>query len=661
MAAEPKMETQYIAGAVVGHLTADSINGTDSGLHSIASVSQIGAIVPVTLFSSEDTVLNPSGIINTIQKFRTTDDVFSDYFLTGHVLVQSAELVTREQVFREFIGTISGGSDQWLVQRVDLVAYDSVKSSLPSGPYFLEGPLVRKAYRLYGDSLESFQAAVLPAEDGGDYSFVELHKPIRKNNGAWIQSIAVPSRCYSKPTKDKPLSGVRVSVKDNYALAGLKTGNQNKAFFATYEPEQESAEYVKRLIDLGAVIVGKTKLSSFASSEKPCDWWEFQCPFNARGDGQLNPGQSTTGGATAAGGYDWLDISIGSDTFGSVREPAAQNAVYGIRFSTDVAVPMGGVYPSSPVFDVIGILGRDLAAFSTFAKSTVNSVIRTYDKWPQRILYPTDFFPSGEKAQQQFWDGFVTVLEDFLGVKKESISIEQTWNDEPPAAAAGRDYKTFTKYLAANPFYYDGYHEYEYFRADHLAKFGTKAYVSPHMQWKWDIGANLSKSDYEQSKKDIVLFRKWFDTKIMGKSSGSGTDAILVLPVGPGAPVYRDQFVVPTPRLGLDALNLAAALALPHAVFPIGQVPYDSPKSGRKEYLPIAGSIAGASGSDLVLIDLVHRALMKAVWPTTIKAGRTAFDDDRTLDMSVTAQVAMLGVVGSEDLTDTKLVQQQKN
>ena len=36
-----------------------------------------------------------------------------------------------------------------------------------------------------------------------------------------------------------------------------------------------------------------------------------------------------------------------------------------------------------------------------------------------------------------------------------------------------------------NPFYYDMYHEYDTLRADHLKKFGTKAYVSPSMQWRW--------------------------------------------------------------------------------------------------------------------------------------------------------------------------------
>ncbi len=42
-----------------------------------------------------------------------------------------------------------------------------------------------------------------------------------------------------------------------------------------------------------------------------------------------------------------------------------------------------------------------------------------------------------------------------------------------------------TRQTGYNPFYYDMYHEYDTLRADHLKKFGAKAYVSPSMQWRW--------------------------------------------------------------------------------------------------------------------------------------------------------------------------------
>ena len=124
----------------------------------------------------------------------------------------------------------------------------------------------------------------------------------------------MPSRLYSTPSTTKPLAGTRVAIKDNYRLAGTKCSMGCRSFLATYDEDTETADYVKSLIDLGAVVVGKTKMTAFASSEKPCDWWDYQCPFNPRGDVHLTPGGSSTGSSTATAGYGWLDICIGSDS-----------------------------------------------------------------------------------------------------------------------------------------------------------------------------------------------------------------------------------------------------------------------------------------------------------------------------------------------------------
>ncbi len=127
-------------------------------------------------------------------------------------------------------------------------------------------------------------------------------------------SVAVPSRRYARPSPAKPLAGLRVGTKDNFRLAGTKCAVGNRSFLATYDEDQETAAFVKRLIDLGAVIVGKTKMTAFASGEKPIDWFDFQCPFNPRGDAHLEPGASSTGSAAATAAYPWIDICIGTDS-----------------------------------------------------------------------------------------------------------------------------------------------------------------------------------------------------------------------------------------------------------------------------------------------------------------------------------------------------------
>ena len=130
----------------------------------------------------------------------------------------------------------------------------------------------------------------------------------------YTKEIAVPSKMYTAPSEAYPLAGKRISLKDCFQLAGIKTTMMNRAWSVLHPPEKESAEFVKLLVQLGAVIVGKTKMCSFASGEEPPDEWiEFQCPFNPRADGAMTPSGSTTGGAAALAGYEWLDASVGID------------------------------------------------------------------------------------------------------------------------------------------------------------------------------------------------------------------------------------------------------------------------------------------------------------------------------------------------------------
>lgn len=131
---------------------------------------------------------------------------------------------------------------------------------------------------------------------------------------AW-RTVAVPSRLYSQPSTQYPLAGKRISVKDNFELAGMKIALSNKSYLATYDASNTTAEVVESLIAKGAIIVGKTKMCAFATVENPTDQWiDFQCPFNPRGGGYLHPGGSSTGAGAALAGYKWLDHSIGSDS-----------------------------------------------------------------------------------------------------------------------------------------------------------------------------------------------------------------------------------------------------------------------------------------------------------------------------------------------------------
>lgn len=99
-----------------------------------------------------------------------------------------------------------------------------------------------------------------------------------------------------------------------FDIGGLRTSVGNRNFFGLYPPRTKIASAIQRLMDAGAEVLGKSKLSSFAAREEPTESVDYQAPFNPRGDGYQSPAGSSSGSAAAVSSYDWLDFAIGSDS-----------------------------------------------------------------------------------------------------------------------------------------------------------------------------------------------------------------------------------------------------------------------------------------------------------------------------------------------------------
>ncbi|KAJ8129848.1 hypothetical protein O1611_g3785 [Lasiodiplodia mahajangana] len=558
------------------------------------------------------------------------DDVFSLKFLTDTIIVQgeSSDLTrVQEQWTMPPPNPITGS---WVPRTV--LTMTSPEQNIPDGPYFLsEGCRLSQAWRLYPDTHDSFTTGFIPLETSEEGK--ESFKPLNILLKSLWKAVAVPSRLYNKKSPSKPLAGMRFSVKDNFKVSGVLTTQSNRAWCELYEgkPENETAAYVRKLIGLGAVFVGKTKMSTFASVEEATDQFiDFHAPFNPRADGYQNPSGSTLGGGTGLAAYDWLDYSVGTDTTGSIRWPAAWCGLFGLR-TTWKQEAMEGVYPACRFMDAVGLLVRSIDAMQTVVDESISDTGTTVadQALPKEILYPIDFFPMANAEQQKLVERFVSDLESYLGVKVTRMSIADRWEKCPPVEAAGKTIQQFIDKSAYNPFYYDGYNEYAAFRKEYEGKFGKPVYVSPYMRWKWDRGAEVTEDMKNKSLEDVEIYRRWFRETILRPVGNGGTSAIMVMPCGNSVPQYRDATHGPPGPIGAFTLNYIASIqGLPQFVAPIGSFPYESRVTKTTEQLPVVGTIIGAAGSDAMLVDIVKRAFEKNNRPNTVSTGRIMFPEN---------------------------------
>ena len=153
-----------------------------------------------------------------------------------------------------------------------------------------------------------------------------------------------------------PLDGVIVSIKDLFDVAGEPT-TAGSLMRKTATPAARDAAIVSRLRQAGAVLIGKTNMTEFAFTAIG-DNMHYGTPGNAV-DASLIPGGSSSGAGVSIG-EGTSDISIGSDTGGSIRIPAALNGVVGFK-PTARRVPLTGAFPLSGTLDSIGPLARTVA------------------------------------------------------------------------------------------------------------------------------------------------------------------------------------------------------------------------------------------------------------------------------------------------------------
>ncbi len=154
-----------------------------------------------------------------------------------------------------------------------------------------------------------------------------------------------------------PLDGVPVAWKDLFDIAGLPT-TAGSRILAGAAPASRDAPVVARMRDVGMICVGRVNMTEFAYSGIGLNP-HYGTPRNPYGtDAPRIPGGSSSGSAVAVA-RGLVPVSIGSDTGGSVRIPAAFNGIVGYKTSGG-RYPMDGVFPLSRTLDTLGVLCRSV-------------------------------------------------------------------------------------------------------------------------------------------------------------------------------------------------------------------------------------------------------------------------------------------------------------
>jgi aspartyl-tRNA(Asn)/glutamyl-tRNA(Gln) amidotransferase subunit A len=150
----------------------------------------------------------------------------------------------------------------------------------------------------------------------------------------------------------RALDGVTLVIKDNMVYAGHAAGASSKILTGFVSPY--SATAVQRVLDAGAVIIGRANSDEFAmgSSNETSVYGPVRNPL----DPSRTPGGSS-GGSAAAVAAGWVHAALGSDTGGSIRQPASFCGIFGAK-PTYGRVSRYGLIAYASSFDQIGPFAR---------------------------------------------------------------------------------------------------------------------------------------------------------------------------------------------------------------------------------------------------------------------------------------------------------------
>jgi allophanate hydrolase len=376
-----------------------------------------------------------------------------------------------------------------------------------------------------------------------------------------------------------PLAGRRFAIKDNFDVAGTITTAACPEF--SHQAAARSATVVERLLAAGASLAGKTNLDQFA-----CGLVGVRSPYGAVRnpfDERYVSGGSSSGSAVAVS-TGLVDFSIGTDTAGSGRVPAAFNNIVGLKPSRGL-VSSRGMLPACRHLDCTSIFARTVGDAIDVLKVIAGFDAEDPFSRQQRLdpaAMPARFrfgVPRGDHLQfygdeqsRQAFEQAVTRFESLGGTK-----VEIDWSPFAEAATALYEDAWVAERYAA-----------------------IREFADAHAEQIHPVVAGIVESGKRYSAADLFdALARMTGFKQRATIAMAGIDVIVV----PSAPtIYTIEALEQDPielnrRLGYytNAVNLLdlCAIAVPSAMRPDG--------------LPFGITVIGPWGSELRLAELAGR------------------------------------------------------
>ncbi len=202
-----------------------------------------------------------------------------------------------------------------------------------------------------------------------------------------------------KNPKDLPLYGIPFAIKDNIDLVGIPTTAACPQF--SYMPKK-SAFVVEKLIQAGAIPIGKTNLDQFATGLVGTRSPYGECK-NSINKEYISGGSSS--GSAVAVALEMASFSLGTDTAGSGRVPAAFNNLIGLK-ATKGVLSTNGVVPACRSLDCVTVFAKDL--------DSISQVLEIANAYDEEDIYSRNYEKVEFKEKAKF---------SFVIPKKEQLKF----------------------------------------------------------------------------------------------------------------------------------------------------------------------------------------------------------------------------------------------